>query len=167
MQISESFLQERMELDAIVASGIFSRAPNLALILNYVCVKYFEGTASEIKEYNIAVEALGRPAEFDQRRDLIVRVEAHRLRKRLRDFYLAHPDHPVQIEIPAGQYAPRFIIREEGVSTIAIPAKVEMTMLPEHVMAKPNPLLLAPAEAVPNSQGFSSAGGFHLSRFWP
>jgi hypothetical protein len=73
MQAAADFRQERHELDSILASGILNRAPNLAQVLTYVCTKYFEGAAEQIKEYNIAVEALGRPADFDQR-DSIVRV---------------------------------------------------------------------------------------------
>lgn len=104
------FEQEKRELEAVLASGIFHRAPNLASLLNYVCTKYFEGATDEIKEYNIAVEALGRSPEFDQKRDSIVRVEAHRLRKRLRAYYETEgADHQVQIEIPPGQYTPRFV----------------------------------------------------------
>ena len=95
---------------AILASGILNRAPNLAQVLTYVCAKYFEGAGEQIKEYNIAVEALGRPADFDQKRDSIVRVEAHRLRKRLREYYEADgADHAIRIDIPPGQYAPRFL----------------------------------------------------------
>ena len=110
MQAAVDYRQEKHELDTILASGIFSRAPNLALLLTYVCTKYFEGTAGQIKEYNIAVDALGRPAEFDQKRDSIVRVEAHRLRKRLREYYEADgADHAVRIDIPPGQYVPRFL----------------------------------------------------------
>ena len=110
MQAAADFRQERHELDSILASGILSRAPNLAQVLTYVCAKYFEGAAEQIKEYNIAVEALGRPADFDQKRDSIVRVEAHRLRKRLREYYEADgADHAIRIDIPPGQYAPRFL----------------------------------------------------------
>jgi hypothetical protein len=110
MQAAADFRQERHELDTILASGILTRAPNLARVLTYICAQYFEGTAGQIKEYNIAVEALGRPADFDQRRDSIVRVETHRLRKRLREYYEAGgADHAVRIDIPSGQYAPRFL----------------------------------------------------------
>src|SRR5258708_39410898 len=110
MQAAADFRQERHELDTILASGILTRDPNLAQLLTYVCAKYFEGTAEQIKEYNIAVEALGRPADFDQKRDSIVRVEAHRLRKRLREYYEADgADHSIRIDIPPGQYAPRFL----------------------------------------------------------
>ena len=64
-----------------------TRAPNLASFLRYVCEMQLSGRADGIKEYNIGVEALGRPSDFDQKKDSIVRVEAHRLRKRLADFY--------------------------------------------------------------------------------
>ncbi len=100
---------ERAELEALLESGIFHRAPNLASFLRYVCERYFEGDASQIKEYSIAVDALGRPTDFDQKKDSIVRVEAHRLRKRLNDYYAGEGrDHPVQIVIPNGQYSPQF-----------------------------------------------------------
>jgi len=100
---------ERAELEAVLQSGIFHRAPNLASFLRYVCERYFEGDAGQIKEYSIAVEALGRPSNFDQKKDSIVRVEAHRLRKRLSDYYSAEgAKHPVQILIPNGQYSPQF-----------------------------------------------------------
>src|SRR5947208_15010888 len=116
--------QERRELEAVLASGIFHRAPNLAQLLTYVCAKYFEGSAEQIKEYNIAVDALGRPADFDQKRDSIVRVEAHRLRKRLREYYEAEgAEHALRIDIPPGQYAPWFL--PQGLATpslIAWPA---------------------------------------------
>src|SRR6266700_845044 len=109
MHAAADFVQERHELDAVLASGIFNRAPNLAHVLTYVCEKYFEGAAEQIKEYNIAVDALGRPPEFDQKRDSIVRVEAHRLRKRLREYYETEgAGHEFKIDIPPGQYAPQF-----------------------------------------------------------
>jgi hypothetical protein len=116
------FENEKLELESLLASGIFNRAPNLAHLLRYICTKHFEGTAGQIKEYNIAVEALGRPPDFDQKQDSIVRVEAHRLRKRLKEYYEGEGgDRPVVIEIPPGQYAPRFLVRG---ATAAKPAEV-------------------------------------------
>src|SRR3954465_14957475 len=110
MHAAADFRHEQDELDAVLASGILNRAPNLAQVLTYVCAKYFEGAGEQIKEYNIAVEALGRPADFNQKRDSIVRVEAHRLRKRLREYYEADGADPaLRIEIPPGQYAPLFL----------------------------------------------------------
>lgn len=93
----------------MLASQAFQRAPTLGLLLEYICQKYFEGSAEQIKEYNIAVEALGRPEEFDQKRDSIVRVEAHRLRKRLKEYYESEgKDHRIRIELPLGAYVPVF-----------------------------------------------------------
>ena len=103
---------ERAAVDAVLKSGVLSRAPGLAQMLIYICEQYFRGEINTIKEYTIAVEALGRPADFDQRKDAIVRVEAYRLRKRLAKFYSGQgADCPVQIHIPPGQYVPQFIPR--------------------------------------------------------
>ena len=108
------FERERLELENLLKSGVFRRAPNLALLLSYVCTKYFDHATDQIKEYNIAVEALGRSPEFEPKTDAIVRVEAHRLRKRLKEFYRTNgAGHTVRIEIPPGQYAPRFEILDK------------------------------------------------------
>lgn len=105
--------EEKAELEAVFASGIFGRAPGLAHMLNYVCTKYFEGQSDQVKEYNIAVEAFGRPADFDQKRDSIVRVEAHRLRRRLNEYYEGEgASHRIRIVLPSGQYVPQFLLNE-------------------------------------------------------
>jgi hypothetical protein len=110
MVAAGEFAAEKAELDRVLSSGIFDRSPGLAQLLTYVCGKYFQGTAAEIKEYNIAVEALGRPASFDQKRDSIVRVQFHRLRDRLNEYYQADASNrAVRIEIPQGQYIPHFV----------------------------------------------------------
>ncbi len=141
---------ERRELETILGSGIFDRAPNLEQLLTYVCGKYFDGAVNEIKEYSIAVDALGRPADFDQKRDSIVRVEAHRLRKRLRDYYEADgARHQIRIEIPAGQYAPRFVpqhavlsengtVRAGGAAVAVVaPEAIPLEAQPEFPQARP------------------------------
>jgi hypothetical protein len=134
---------ERAELDAIVQSGLFHRAPNLASILRYVCERHFEGAGDQIKEYTIAVEALGRDASFDQKKDSIVRVEVHRLRKRLSDYYLdAGREHPVHIVIPNGQYAPQFRspdARLEPLTTVTA-AELTISSLSGGHLAKPVPV---------------------------
>ncbi len=104
--------EERAELRAVLASEAFARAPSLAQFLSYVCEKYFRGEADQLKEYNIATEALGRPVEFDQKTNAIVRVEASRLRRRLQRYYETEgASHEVQITIPPGQYVPVFVHR--------------------------------------------------------
>jgi hypothetical protein len=91
---------------------LFQKAPKLSRILSYVCGKYFEGTAENLKQYSIAVEALERAPGFDPQSDAIVRVDLHLLRKRLENYYAgAGKGHEVQILLPAGRYAPQFIYR--------------------------------------------------------
>jgi hypothetical protein len=118
-----AFSEEKAEVEAVLASHGFARAPTRARLLAYVCRKYFEGEANHIKEYNIAVEALGRPADFDQEADPIVRVEAHRLRKRLKQYYEGEgASHAIQINIPSGSYVPRFVRAEPAETLPALPA---------------------------------------------
>lgn len=104
------FESERRELEAVLSSQVFSRAPNLSRILSYVCEKYFLGDVDSIREYNIAVEALGRKPDFDPSGDSIVRVEVSRLRRRLREYYAGEgASHAVRIQLPETGYVPQFV----------------------------------------------------------
>lgn len=103
---------ERQALAAVLSSELFDRSKSLSRVLTYICQRHFEGQSSEIKEYSIAVEALGRPADFDQKKDAIVRVEMHRLRKRLREYYSGPgAENPVQIVLAEKGYVPEFVVR--------------------------------------------------------
>jgi hypothetical protein len=100
---------QRAELQAILHSKEFTRAPKLAQLLSYLCERLFAGEARLIKEYSIGVEVFRRSSSFDQDSDSIVRVEANRLRRRLAEYYAGEgATHPLQISIPVGQYVPRF-----------------------------------------------------------
>jgi hypothetical protein len=101
---------QRAELDAVLHSEHFMRAPTLAHLLSYLCEKLFAGEAYQIKEYSVGVEVFHRSSSFDQNADSIVRVEANRLRKRLAAYYAGDgATHRLQISIPLGQYVPEFI----------------------------------------------------------
>jgi hypothetical protein len=107
------FSEERRELATLLASATFQKSPNLARLLEYICTKYFEGTVGELKEYNIGVEALGRPSEFDPATNSIVRVEVHRLREKLKRFYETEGcGHEPMISLQVGHYVPEFTRRE-------------------------------------------------------
>jgi hypothetical protein len=114
---------ERAELETVLASVIFSRSPNLAKMLRYIGLKYLEGQQDSIKEYNIGVEALERPPDYDPKKDSIVRVEAVRLRQKLKQYYENEgADHPVVISLQAGQYVPQFLHRgKENTASAALP----------------------------------------------
>jgi hypothetical protein len=106
---------ERAELDAVLASGILGRSNYVVRLLTFVCEKYFDDATADVKEYSIAVNALGRSADFDPQTDTIVRVTAHTLRKRLEEYYRTDgADHAIHICIPAGRYVPNFVHRNDG-----------------------------------------------------
>ena len=76
-------------MESVLSSEAFLRAPHLAKLLKFICQKHWEGKEREIKEYVLAVEVLGRPGDFDPTTNSIVRVELHRLREKLRSYYLS------------------------------------------------------------------------------
>ncbi|HUN87140.1 MAG TPA: malectin domain-containing carbohydrate-binding protein [Terriglobales bacterium] len=100
---------ERAELEQVLQSEVFSRAPALSHLLSYLCEKTLNGEGQQIKEYSIAVDVFGRGEGFDQESNSIVRVQANRLRKHLANYYATEGvDHKLRITIPVGQYAPVF-----------------------------------------------------------
>lgn len=104
---------ERAECDAVLSSSLFAGSNNSSRLIRYVCEKYFAGVES-IPEYDIAVEALGRRADFDPSQDSIVRVEAHRLRKRLHEYYQGEgAHHELRLTLPQGFYVPRFVLASQ------------------------------------------------------
>jgi hypothetical protein len=104
---------QRAALDSVLRSRTFSKNPRLSALLEYVCLRCYRGEAEAIKEYNIATDVFGRPSTFDQSQDAIVRVEMHRLRKKLGEFYATEGlAEPVQIVIQSGHYMPEFVVRE-------------------------------------------------------
>jgi hypothetical protein len=78
--------------------------------------------AEQITEYTIALDVLGKTENFKEGKDAIVRVEVHRLRKRLAEFYEDEGNsHKVRIVIPTGKYAPQFRLRGDGPVTVLAP----------------------------------------------
>lgn len=101
---------QRAEFDALLGSQTLRRSPRLLRLAEYMGQAYFSRTAGPIKEYSIAVDALGRPADFDSKQDSIVRVEAYRLRKKLDRYYETEGRHrALRIVLDPGQYLPRFV----------------------------------------------------------
>ncbi len=119
---------QRAALSAVLGSRTFLKNPRLAALLKYLCERCFEGQADSIKEFNIATDVFGRPAEFDQSQDAIVRVEMHRLRKKLAEFYRTEGEQePVEIVIHSGRYLPEFVAKR----TLELPAKEPEPDVPE------------------------------------
>uniref|UniRef100_E6QIR4 Malectin domain-containing protein n=1 Tax=mine drainage metagenome TaxID=410659 RepID=E6QIR4_9ZZZZ len=87
----------------------------MARLLKYLCSNHFSENKSGLNEYKIAVEALGRPADFDPAKNSSVRVEMHRLRARLRKYYETEgANNPLRIALEDGHYGLRFVRRGDG-----------------------------------------------------
>jgi hypothetical protein len=96
-------------LDRVIASEPLRSSPQLIAFLRFVVEGTLRGEGHLIKAYTIAVEALGRGADFDPNTEPIVGVEAGRLRRALERYYagLGAAD-PILIHIPLGHYVPEF-----------------------------------------------------------
>ena len=98
------------ELARVVASPLFAGAQAHQRLLRYLVEHAQAGRATMLKETVVGIEVFQRPAHsFDPRRDSIVRVEARRLRERLRQHYATQPPGSWRIELPKGSYRPQLV----------------------------------------------------------
>ena len=115
----------RAQLRKLLSSRTFARSERLARFLSFAVEQTLAGRSEEIKEFVIGVEVFDKDAKYDPRMDPIVRVEARRLREKLRKYYETDgSDDPIYIEFPTGSYAPLMQTREEA----AVPAKAGTTV---------------------------------------
>jgi TolB-like protein len=110
------------ELERILRSKVFAAAQRSQDFLRYVVERSLGESASPpLKEFAIAVDVFGRGDNYDPAIDATVRVEAGRLRSRLREYYDGEgKDDAVAIDIPKGGYCPVFTLRE-GKAEVARP----------------------------------------------
>jgi hypothetical protein len=74
----------RAQLARTLASEIFSRSDRLTAFLTYIVEQTLDGHGAALKEHVLAMEVYGKAADFDTGLDPIVRVDARRLRDKLR-----------------------------------------------------------------------------------
>jgi len=99
-------------------SATFRNASTLQQLFQFLAAKTIAGEPDTLKEYTIGVEALGRRQDFDPKADPIVRVQSHRLRVKLKEYYDVEGSHdPIVVQIPKGHYVLSF----EAASTGIIP----------------------------------------------
>src|SRR5689334_18553630 len=97
--------QQREEVQRIVRSAQFRRAPKLQRFLELVCEYHFQNRAAEINEFLIATKAFGKGQEFQPGEDSLVRVQAREIRRRLREYYQTEGNSSgLILDIPAGHY---------------------------------------------------------------
>ena len=122
----------QLELARVIASPSFAGALAHQRLLRYLVDHAQAGRATMLKETVVGIEVFHRPAHsFDPRRDSIVRVEARRLRERLRQHYATQPQDGWMIELPKGSYRPQLVqlvcpVRQPAPESAATDAATEL-----------------------------------------
>jgi hypothetical protein len=112
-EVSVEEIQE--QLQRILHSDTLRNSYTLQQLLQFLGMRAIQGSAEGLKEYTIGVEAFGRKPEFDPKTDTIVRVQTHRLRQKLKEYYEKEGLHDsVLIKIPRGHYSPSFELRADS-----------------------------------------------------
>jgi adenylate cyclase len=97
------------ELTRIVNSPRFISSARLCRFLTHIVNKTIHGDLDSLKEFSIAVDVFDRTSEYDSNIDAIVRVEARRLRAKLKEYYEGPGrNDSVLIGLRPGSYVPVF-----------------------------------------------------------
>jgi hypothetical protein len=103
----------REQLVRIVNSGPFHQSQRRQRFLEYLVNETLAGRGERLKAYNVALEVFDRPETFDPTTDPLVRIEAARLREKLREYYGTDgQSDPIHIDLPKGTYAPLIEFRQ-------------------------------------------------------
>jgi TolB-like protein/Tfp pilus assembly protein PilF len=108
----------RAQVEKILASRQFTRSERLCRFLRFCVERTLLEKGDQLKEQLVGVEVFDRKGDYDPRTDPIVRVEAMRLRSKLKAYYtsVGRPDC-ILIELPKGAYVPSF--RKRSASQLA------------------------------------------------
>jgi len=100
-QATASPIEFHAEVERIRASGTLGRGTQLQRLFDFLvgC----RATGRVPKEVEVAVDCFERGPEIDVAQDATVRVTAHKLRRRLEEFYRASGE-PARLVIPRGEY---------------------------------------------------------------
>lgn len=102
----------RAELERILSSMPFAASHRSKRFLRYIVENSVESSHESLKEYAIALAVFERDVSYDPSVDATVRVEAGRLRSRLRDYYASEGRRDtLVINVPKGAYRATFTER--------------------------------------------------------
>jgi Tol biopolymer transport system component len=96
--------QVRGQLERVLTSSTFARSERLGRFLTFAVDETLAGRSNTFKESVIASALYSTDAASDS----VVRVDARRLRDKLREYYTENPAEAIVITLPKGSYVPRF-----------------------------------------------------------
>jgi TolB-like protein/Tfp pilus assembly protein PilF len=128
-----SDLDVRAALKKILGSAGFRNSERMRRFLRVAVERTLDGATDQLKEFSLGHDVFDRGEGYDPRTDAIVRVEAKRLRKKLRAYYEAEGLlDKIVIEFYPGTYIPSFSPASAG-----IPAEAEQRLDPKTVAVLP------------------------------
>lgn len=102
------------QIEKIENSHTLHSSESLRKLFRYLADHAIERPGLPLKEYQIATEVFGRPADFDPQFDSAIRVQAGRLRQKLVEYYATEgAGDPIQVEMPKGGYLLLFHTRTQ------------------------------------------------------
>lgn len=102
------------QLRRVLASQTFANSVRISKFLQLVVERTLAGETESLKQFSLGIDVYERRPDYDPSTDSIVRVEAQRLRRKLREYY-AGPgsSDPVVISLYPGSYVPVFSRNEK------------------------------------------------------
>ena len=100
----------REALRKLSSSPRFASSERLCRFLRFTVEETLAGKTDQLKETIVGAEVFGRKPDYDPRLDAVVRIEAVKLRARLKEYYDNEGrNDPVRIDLPKGGYVPVFL----------------------------------------------------------
>ncbi len=141
-----------LQTERILASRIFEKARRSQRLLRYLVDAALADPPRAVKEYTLAVDVFDRDASYDPAIDATVRVEAGRLRTRLREYYGEEGrQDALLVELPKGAYSVSLTLRcdreVEAVDRVESGAAQKVAQKARHT-AEPGPWFSHTSKAI-------------------
>lgn len=115
----------RAQVERIFQSKTFRSSDVLRHLLSYLADASLAGTADDLKEYTVAVDALGKPSSYDPRQESAVRMQVGRLRQKLSEYYRTEgAEDPIVVDLPKGGFRVVFESRTAAFDPAPLPEPV-------------------------------------------
>lgn len=138
----------RQYADKVLASPYFCNSTRQQRFLDYLVSHSLNDETEHLKGYTIAVEVFDKQVDFDPSVDSIVRVEATRIRNKLREYYDSEgASDEVRIHFRKGSYKLDFSISAQSDELIDGDKRAH----PEVVTSKPSVVVLPFVSISPDS----------------
>jgi serine/threonine-protein kinase len=125
--------QIQAQVERVLSSATFAGSERHRRFLRFVVDRALKGETDKLNEFVLGFEVFDKSSNFDPRIDSIVRVEARRLRERLRKYYREEGrGDPLVVVIRPRSFVPEF---EPSEGTRPAPASRLWAWLPSHKMA--------------------------------